>query len=103
MPQYQFAEIIGQVENATLLNYGFLDGGFYTTAGIIPNCRYFCNLNIKLDEIMETQNKYVDQRLVDFVVTRNEELKSDQYILVATSSMYFEEKTYDYYLYRLIQ
>lgn len=29
MPQYQFAEIMSQVEDATLLNYNFLDGGFY--------------------------------------------------------------------------
>lgn len=103
MPQYQFAEIIGQVENATLLNYGFLDGGFYTVAGIIPNCRYFCKLNIELDEIMETQDRYVEQCLVDFVVTRNEELESDQYKVVATSTIYFEKETYVYYLYKLIQ
>lgn len=103
MPQYQFAEIIGQVENATLLNYGFLDGGFYTTAGIIPNCKYFCKLNIELDEMVEAQDRYVEQGLVDFVVTRDEELKSDQYMVVATSSMYLENKTRVYYLYKLIQ
>ena len=28
--QYQFASIVKETENATLLNYGFLDGGFYT-------------------------------------------------------------------------
>ena len=59
MPQYKFAEIISKTDNATLLNYGFLDGGFYTATGIVPNCKFFCNLNIKLDEIMETQNEFI--------------------------------------------
>lgn len=102
MPQYQFAEMIEQVENATLLNYGFLDGGFYTTTGIVPNCRYFCKLNIELDAIMETQKEYVAQSLVDFVVTRDEKLESDRYVCVATSMLFFEGTDRNYYLYRLI-
>lgn len=28
LPQYRFRDIIRTVENPTLLNYGFLDGGF---------------------------------------------------------------------------
>ena len=38
LPQYKFAEKIKQsgIENPTLLNYGFLDGGFYTASGILP-------------------------------------------------------------------
>lgn len=41
LPQYQFKTIIEQVENPTLLNYGFLDGGFYTVCNIIPDCKAF--------------------------------------------------------------
>ena len=33
LPQYQFSEIITRTKEATLLNYGFLDGGFYTVSG----------------------------------------------------------------------
>jgi len=39
--QYKFAAIINQTEGATLLNYGSLDGGFYTVSGIVPNVKYF--------------------------------------------------------------
>lgn len=102
LPQYQFAEIIAEVEDATLLNYGFLDGGFYTTTGIVPNCKYFCNLNIGLAEIMETQNEFIQQGKVDFVVTRDTELDTDLYECVAQASFYFEGSVRTYCLYQLI-
>lgn len=102
LPQYQFAEIIAQKENATLLNYGFLDGGFYTTTGIVPNCRYFCNLNIKLAEIMETQNEFVEQGKIDFIIARDKELESKRYECIATTTFYFEGVEKDYFLYQRI-
>ena len=71
--QYQFAEIIKQTENPTLLNYGFLDGGFYTTTGIIPNIRYFQKQNIAnavFPENIEQQEEAIKKKKVDFVVTR---------------------------------
>lgn len=101
MPQYQFAELINRKEDATLLNYGFLDGGFYTAAGIVPNTRFFCYLNIALPEIMETQRQIVADGAVDFVVTRSYPLQSENYECVAESSMFFAGKIYDYYLYQL--
>ena len=70
MPQYRFAKTINMAsEKASLLNYGFLDGGFYYAAGIIPDCRFFCELNIPLPEMKEMQRRYVEEGLVDFVVT----------------------------------
>lgn len=39
--QYKFADIIHEKENATLLNYGFLDAGFYYAADILPVNKYF--------------------------------------------------------------
>lgn len=100
LPQYEFAKIISHKKNATLLNYGFLDGGFYTTTGIIPNCRFFCNLNIELDEIMQTQNRFIKEGKVDFVVTRDAELESEQYKCVAFSTFYFEGADRKYFLYQ---
>lgn len=101
MPQYQFAEIINQKEDATLLNYGFLDGGFYTAADIVPSTRFFCYLNIPLDEIMDTQREIVANGEVDFVVTRAYPIRSENYECVAESSMIFAGKIYDYYLFQL--
>lgn len=71
--QYQFAEIINQKPDATLLNYGFLDGGFYTVTGIVPDFKYFHKPNIeyeKYPEIMDEQNRYLREKTVDFVVIR---------------------------------
>ena len=71
--QYKFAKIINETDGATLLNYGFLDGGFYTTTGIIPNTKYFCKLNIneaRLPEMMEEQNKVIEKKKVDYIVLK---------------------------------
>ena len=56
-PIEQFLEIISKTPDATLLTYGLMDGGFYTTTGIIPNCKAFCSLNVRLNELEELQNK----------------------------------------------
>lgn len=69
LPQYKFAQIISQKEDATLLNYGWLDIGLYTVADITPNCKYFCGLNSRNPDIMDTQNDYVNNGKVDFIVT----------------------------------
>lgn len=71
--QYQFAKIINQKPNPTLLNYGFLDGGFYTVTGIVPNIKYFHKPNISYENypiIMDEQNRYIKELIVDFVVIR---------------------------------
>ena len=101
LPQYQFARIIHQVESPTLLNYGFLDGGFYTAAELLPNCKAFCKLNVHLEELLQLQEKYVREGLCDFVVTGGKKLDYDHYTLVAESSYIFEENMRTYYLYQL--
>ena len=71
--QYEFSEIINKKENATLLNYGFLDGGFYTVSGIIPNTKYFQKQNVAYEafpDIVDSQNELIKNKKVDFVVTR---------------------------------
>lgn len=103
LPQFQFARIIHQTPDATLLNYFFLDGGFYTAAGILPNCPAFCLLNMPLQEYIDLQNQYVEEGLVDYVVTKDRELQSDHYLMVAQTSFYGEEAIHDYRLYRLTE
>ena len=71
--QYQFAQIIEESQNPTLLNYGFLDGGFYTITNITPNIKYFHKPNIKYEnypQIMDEQNRYIRESIVDFVVLK---------------------------------
>ena len=107
MPQYQFAEIIKRYEDPSLLNYGFLDGGFYFAADVVPNCRFFCYLNVPAPEMFFVQHKYIEKGLVDFIVTRDRQLTdyhmdSSKYQLAAQSELYFEGKYRTYYLYQLI-
>lgn len=41
MPQYQFAREIEKIDHPTLLNYGFLDSGFYFAADVLPTWQIF--------------------------------------------------------------
>lgn len=93
LPQYQFAEIIKSQPGATLLNYGFLDSGYYTVTGIVPDCKYFCILNMELPLADQAQDHSVKQGLTDFVVCRDAQLDSTHYSLVSTST-YFCENAY---------
>ena len=100
LSQFQFKEIICQEENPTLLNYGFLDGGFYTACGIYPEFKYFCKLNLELPEMLDAQEEYIENRVPLFVVTRNRNPELDGYECIAESSYYTEGRTQYYYLYR---
>lgn len=107
MPQYQFAEKMHTLkEEPTLLNFGFLDGGFYYAADIIPTCRFFCTFNVNAPGMWETQYSFIEEGKVDFVITRNNMLEqynldSSNYELLDSSSMYFEGVEFVYYLYGL--
>jgi len=69
MPQFRFAELIQDAEDTTLLNYGFLDGGFYTVLDQTPTVLYYCTLNVNYEEALAVQNGYVEQELTHFLVT----------------------------------
>ena len=106
--QYRFAETIRTVEDATLLNYGFLDGGFYFASGATPACRYFCYFNINPPEMWEEQNACIQNGDTDFIVTRYYQLEQygvdcSKYQLVDEASHPFDKNsTYTYYLYQRI-
>lgn len=98
---YRFAEKINEIENATLLQYNALDGGFYHAADIIPPCKFFCQLNIKLPEQTETLREVVENGRADFVVMRDERLDSPLYTCIDSAEQIFEGRIHTYYLYRL--
>lgn len=101
MPQYRFKETIDTVEDPTLLNYCFLDGGFYTTANIVPNKRVFCLINYPTSELIDVQGEYCNNGEIDFIVARDTELNFDLYELVDNCDYYYENKIHSYYLYEL--
>lgn len=101
LPQYKFNEIISKSDKPTLLNYGFLDGGFYTVSNIVPNCKYFCGLNIPNPEIMSVQNYYVNNGLVDYIITRNDKKYFELYQCISECEFVFEDAIQKYYLYQI--
>lgn len=98
-PQFQVKAAIAEsgIEDPTLLNYGFLDGGFYTVTGIYPSIRFFCKTNLPLAATMEQQNECLEKGSVDFVVSLDE-VDHPNYHLIGIYHG-FEEFT-DYFLYQ---
>ena len=100
MPQFRFNNIISEKKDASLLNYGFLDGGFYTVTGIVPECRFFCGLNIELPELKETQDKYVSSGQADFIITKDESPDFYGYACIDKCEYNYWTSKCTYYLYR---
>lgn len=71
-PQYQFAEQMG--EGASVLNYRFLDGGFYLAAQApLPDTRYPLTVNIPRENLpaqFDEQDQLIETAAVDYVITR---------------------------------
>ena len=116
MPPYHFAETIRQSEDRTLLNYGFLDGGYYLAADSQPVTRFFCTLNNDLPEMKEEQQTAITEGRTAFVVTREmggsqnkrpskgqkESIDMSAYRAVDTCTMVFEGFEWTYNLYERI-
>lgn len=106
--QYRFAQIISKTQNASLLNYGSLDVGLYTTTGIIPNCRYFELQNIEYAKYplnLDEQNRYIREHRVDYVIVRYDErsdlsIFKNWYDLVAKQKQLTSGIAFCYLLYR---
>lgn len=74
LPQYSFAEYINSTEDAVILNYGFLDGGFFLASGELPQFRFFEHQNIPYDYFRtcrDEQNRYIAEGLPDYVIVRS--------------------------------
>ncbi len=115
-PQIRFAQLMEQTkrqDEITLLNYCFLDGGFYLESGaLLPDTRFFCRLNIpkdQLPEMYQEQDRIVQEGAVEFVVVRyrmREHLwrkepcaaLTELYALIGTA-----EEAHDGYRYELYQ
>ena len=116
MPPYRFAGTIRQAEDQTLLNYGFLDGGYYLAANSQPVTRFFCTLNNDLPEMTEEHRTAIAEGRTAFVVTRgmggsqrqrkgggqNESPDMSAYRAVDTCTMVFEGREWTYTLYERI-
>ena len=101
-PQFQIKAAIeaSGIENPTLLNYGSLDGGFYTATGIYPRTRFFCKVNLPLTDMIQEQERYIADELADFVIAPRP-LDISNYRLL---DVYLDlDQFTDYYLYQKIR
>ena len=100
LPQYIFASVMQRYDHPSLLNYRFLDGGFYTVSGIVPEEKYFCLLNLSLPEMKEEQDRCVREGKTDFIVTmdRNKEYKLYELVGEETFPRTGESHTYRLYI-----
>ncbi len=110
--QYKYAAIINQIESPSLLNYGGLDHGFYTTTGIVPNIRFFHYPNIAYSRypiILDEQNRYIKEQVVDYVVFQvptdysgdfKIPLLDENYHLIGREKQKNEDNEFYYFLYK---
>lgn len=103
-PPYIFADEIAKTPDAKILNYGFLDGGFYFAADSIPECRFFCTLNIEGTDMWDVQRAYIESGEPDYIITRYYTLnqyspRTTEYHLIKTATLTFEGWDFTYYLY----
>ncbi len=109
--QDKFAMIMkSKTDEPTLLNYGFLDGGFYTAADIVPNVRFFQKQNISDSDYplnISTQRDAMRNKDVQFVVVRRNSDAGedttpalvDNYNIISRQQQRFEGIDFTYYLY----
>lgn len=102
--QYEFAKIINASDDKSILNYEFLDGGFYLTTETLPDCYYFMRNNFSYENypiMLDTQNAYIKEKRPHYVVTRDKKdfLDKENYRVIASFRQKYEGKYVVYYLY----
>lgn len=101
--QFKYAKYINKYKNPTLLNMGFLDGGLYTTTGIVPNTRFFEVQNIDYNDYpdnIDSMKRYVINKEIKFIlyysqddinyIKENKKYILKNYELVYDDEHYFE-------------
>ncbi len=102
LPQYKFNDIISQTEDASVLNYKFLDGGFYTVGRNVPEWRFFCGLNIPY--LVSEQDKYIAEGKTDYIIACNKKYDFDRYECISSESFESRKDSFNtYYLYKKIK
>lgn len=109
--QYTFTNEIERLSTSdsdkTILCYGFIDEGFFTILGTIPNVKYFSMPNISYEDFPEIKNKqdeYLRTKATRFVITRDDGNKLENVYLDENYNEIAEcnneeEITYTYRLY----
>lgn len=114
--QFEFADIINQSEDQSLVNIGFLDAGLYTTANVIPSTYYFELQNLDYERYPYNRDafvEYIENSTTEFILYYGnyssglyESVKNmypllfENYVLVMESKQVLEGETFQAYLFQ---
>ena len=112
--QFQYAKILNNYPNATLVNMGFLDCGLYTAANIVPTTFYFQknNFDYKYFPYNEDALKsYIKDKKTTHIIyftklsepllREKEEVLFENYNLIQKTKQKYEERKYYIYLFEI--
>jgi hypothetical protein len=101
---FRFRDEMKKSESPTLFNYGYLDLGLFNICDIMPTTKYFCKLNLVSKEMTQQIDGYLNDGLVEYVVTYNDDLATvfPLYELIDSGYSVINEGRFEVYLYRLI-
>ncbi|WP_220751255.1 glycosyltransferase family 39 protein [Apilactobacillus xinyiensis] len=112
--QIKYAKLINKGQQKTLLNYGNLDVGIYTVAGIVPHNKYFAQINMTAyKKVHNSQLEYLKNKNNEFVeLTEPKDAPNDfnieaipylkqHYRLINTTNSSFENSDFINKLYKL--
>ena len=69
--QTRFAALINQTPDASILDWGAVDSGFYTAAGLDPQFRYFIHTNAEGPEADEARLAAIRNGEFDYIIVRD--------------------------------
>lgn len=84
-PQFQIAEVIAAdgISEPKILNFGFLDSGFFLACDVMPFNTQYCT-KYYFDE----QNEIIKAREADYIITKDKTYDWEGYELIYVSSTY---------------
>lgn len=101
--QYQFAAIINQSEDKTVLSPSFLDEGIYTLTDTFPQQKFYCTFNVDSDEMRDEINSNLENGTTKYLVVHDETdpLYDKNYTMIAHVLFFYEHEDVpmDFYLY----
>lgn len=112
--QYEYAKIINEEENATLVNMGYLDMGLFTTSRIVPSTYFFEQQNFsyeKFPDNIDAFHEYIANKDTTFILFSTREDLSfveeeygrifDNYELIRDKEQEVEGNIYNMYLFKV--
>lgn len=112
--QYDFAKIIMESENPTMVNMGFLDCGVYTITNIVPTTYFFEKQNFDYEKFPDNEDafkEYIKNKSTMFIiyytewpfekVQEEEKELFKNYELIKSAQQVFENRDYNAYLFKV--